>query len=627
MTDSNSQAIAVRQSTPVTNIQPMLDTAKFEHFQRAASALMHSSILNESVRGNSPQQCFSNLMLVFDLSDRWKLPALSIAQGIAIVHNKVVYEGKLIAAMLDASLGVRLHYFWKGERGALDYRIYVSDSPWDELTDDQIEALAPGVQMRGRRIIDGSVGDWRTFQKDQRTPNPAWTGAATQNQLAYRGAREWARRYEPGQMLGVYGDDEIDQLTIQMQARDVTPQAPGLTGGFTKPVAEGDTGVGTSKVQEATDAIDLAEQVEKTAEQIDAAKNGPETGQEAEVEAEAPKGKGKAKAAPSGEESKPAVDPKRQAVLDERKAALDTAVQMGREAQTMAEWGNNDLEGLLKTCKTDEQRTYVENGWKHGRQNLEAELENAHAAGVAGTPIQRPEWFSDGDKSAERRWGLIHDAWKAGAEQGTADAKADAATDETDAVETDVEGEDEIPAAEHDPDDAHDRYPRHFDKPTTEILDAIAEAEPELVEQVVEDHGGDADDFPGDKAPDAIEAWEKGLAALSDWKSIKASMNALAKTSAWDTATPERIANVRRLAWLREAELIEAGQDRMDFITDLTAFRCWIETTDDRDAIDGNWQTLVRQPIYSNLSQEQRGSLQAAVLKRVEQIEAAAKGE
>ena len=56
---------------------------------------------------------------------------------------------------------------------------------------------------------------------------------------------------------------------------------------------------------------------------------------------------------------------------------------------------------------------------------------------------------------------------------------------------------------------------------------------------------------------------------------------------------------------LREAELIEAGQDRMDFITDLTAFRCWIETTDDRDAIDGNWQTLVRQPIYQNLSPEQ----------------------
>ena len=39
---------------------------------------MNSSILNPSIRGSSPEQCFSNLMLVFDLSDRWKLPAISI---------------------------------------------------------------------------------------------------------------------------------------------------------------------------------------------------------------------------------------------------------------------------------------------------------------------------------------------------------------------------------------------------------------------------------------------------------------------------------------------------------------------------------------------------------------------
>ena len=46
---------------------------------------------------------------------------------------KQVYEGKLIAAMLDASLGVQLQYWWTGERGALDYRIYASDRPFAEL--------------------------------------------------------------------------------------------------------------------------------------------------------------------------------------------------------------------------------------------------------------------------------------------------------------------------------------------------------------------------------------------------------------------------------------------------------------------------------------------------------------
>lgn len=265
MTTQQTTAVAVaekRQPARVENTQPLFDTDRFEHFQRAASALMHSSILNPSIRGDDPKQCFSNLMLVFDLSDRWKLPPMSIAQCISIVHNKVVYEGKLIQAALQSSLGVQLYPWWTGKRGAPDYRIYLSDKPWDtgnpETDQALIDSLMPGIQILGRRVIDGSVAEWKTTDKQGRD-NAAWTGAATQNQLNYRGSREWVRRYEPAMLLGVYGDDEIEAIQGRMdRAREVSITTPGLSTGFTKPAAEEPVDAVVEEIQPEADTTDEA---------------------------------------------------------------------------------------------------------------------------------------------------------------------------------------------------------------------------------------------------------------------------------------------------------------------------------------------------------------------------------
>lgn len=598
MTDQTpSTAVATRperQYQQVQNVQPMLDTGRFEHFQRASTALMHSSILNPSIRGNSPQQCFSNLMLIFDLSDRWKLPAMSIAQGIAIVHDKVVYEGKLIAAMLDASLGVRLHYWWQGTRGQEAYRIYVSDRPFAELAPpdatpaEQVVAidgmLSPGVQIPGWRIVDGSVGEWRTFQKDGRTANPAWTGAATQNQLSYRGAREWARRFEPAQMLGVYGDDEIDAITIRMEARDFTPAAPGLSAGFARSAAPVDA---------------VVEPVEPAADAAQDRQEGGQEAQDASPATDAP-----AEQAKPQEPKKPTA--KAQKALDDRKRAIEKAQEIGNGARDAAAWGYDgqlmDLMGGPEKwmAMTDEERGFAENGWAQGMAALNDELESAFNAGALGQEqLPTPDWLAEGDKSAERRWALITDEHK----RGLAEREAERAQDQEpgpDAVDADLEGE------------AGDT-----------ALDAVQEAEPDVVDSTVQDQADAADDAAFDTAHlDPLDEWIASLEPLQDWLSIKAALTAIIKTPAWSGASAERQAEVRAAAWRREAQLIEAGQDRLDFITDLTAFRCWIETTSDLDAINGNWQTLVRQPIYTALKPEQRDSMQTSVLKRVEQIQA-----
>jgi hypothetical protein len=534
MTDTTqTQAVAVRERADLMNTQPMLDSQKFEHFQRASKALMHSSILNPSIRGSSPEQCFSNLMLIFDLSDRWKLPAVSIAQGIAIVHDKIVYEGKLITAMLQASLGVHLQYWWTGERGTPDYRIYVSDRPFSELADpdatpaEQMDAinslLRPGVQIPGWRIVDGSVADWRTYQKDGRTPNPAWTGTASQNQLSYRGAREWARRYESAQMLGVYGDDEMEVLTARVvDSRGSVPTlAGGLTGGFTRPAEP----IEDAEIQE----VDVADVLAAKADHDAKSDKGPEK---------------------PAETKQPVEDAKPASTRRKAQAKPADAKPKDPEPQEV-------VEALMPT--TDD-------------------LANAYTDGYQGTPLVIETHWSPAFAEAMRA------DWQRGADDGTAamTSGSEASDDATDPVDSDFEG-----------DGADDDDAGTFDQEQVEATKPVT----------------------------ALEALMLGLGERTSWADLKAGLSETAKSADWKAATVEQQDVVRAQVWARMRQLVEAGQtEPLDVATDLTAFRCWVALEEDIEAIQGTWQHLVHQTVYTGLKPDQQASLERATLARVQDL-------
>ena len=526
MTESRAVSTAqpARQVARVENVQPMFDTDRFEHFQRAASALMHSSILNPSIRGDDPKQCFSNLMLVFDLADRWKLPPLSIAQCISIVHNKVVYEGKLIQAALDSSLGVTLYPWWTGERGTLEYRIFLSDTPWDDMSDEQLAALRPGVQIRGRRIIDGSVGEWRTFKKNSTEATPAWSGAATQNQLLYRGSREWARHYEPAHLLGVYGDDEIEQIQSRMdRARDAAPAALGLSGGFTRPVE-------AAPEPEVEDA-----QVEPVQEEAaEQAQDAPETAQDAQVEGEATSDAG------TDEEAQ-----------DDGPSAEDVAERAKAAYEATFCGFPHTYEG--EDSWPDDARAVIDAEAQKGADAFDDAKELAYQQGRAGqvmTELQPPVDAT----GLTARWKALRAEW----EKGQADAAADSKPS---------------PSAEE----------------------------------------GAAQDDTDDAETDALAGWTAKLLELNSWADIKAALHAFSQTPEWKAMGPEDLSDVRSLAWGRQNFLIMDGQEKFDFLNDLTAFRCWIEWTEDADAIEGNWQAIASMPHFQNLGADQQKALATAV--------------
>lgn len=522
--ESTALAVQAPRRALVANIQPLFDTDRFEQIQRTCKALMFSSMLPDSVRGNDPQQCFSNLVLLSDYSERWRIPLPSVAQCVSMVHGKPVFEGKIIDAMLDGALEQPLDYHWVGERGSDSYRIYVWDHPFSDLTDEELASLAPGkYPRRGLRMIDGSVEEWRTFQKAGGV-NPNWTGRATHNQLAYRGAREWVRLYESGLMLGVYGDDEMvtwEAARVVGDARGSEP-GPSITAGFTRPAPVVD------------------------AEIVDHAPASGEGAGRAAADA-APEAR-TTPAAAVGAASPPAeADVRPKPTAAERKAA----------AAALAE-----LE----------------------RQTVKAPADDASSSGYEGLALDA---FEDGHDTGRqggagdvpRAWSEYAEAWSEGWNAGAAERLQDVNDDAADEGEEGFAGD-----------------------------------------------GADAEEPAAETEDDrfaAIEAFNAGLRSLKDWSQIRAALNALAKTDAWSLAMLEagaaRCRGVRIGAWCRVLEL----KDPVDVLDDLLAFRCWLEATEDAEAIGDKWQEFVRSSAYGSLLPEQRAKIEAVVMARIRTLQSA----
>jgi hypothetical protein len=109
------------------------------------------------------------------------------------VHGRLGFEGKVIAAVINASgvLDGDLDYIYSGDKGTAGRKVVVRGT------------LAGTGEVKE---VDGTVAEWAT-------ENENWKKSPDQ-MLAYRGAREWARRWKPQILLGVYGEDELNQIAL-----------------------------------------------------------------------------------------------------------------------------------------------------------------------------------------------------------------------------------------------------------------------------------------------------------------------------------------------------------------------------------------------------------------------------
>lgn len=158
-----------------------------------ADVMAKANLVPDHLRGK-PGDC----LLIVMQAQRWGMDAVSVAQSTSVVHGKLCYEGKLVAAALYAMGAVdgRLHYEISGTgQGA---SIIVTGTPRGG---------------KGPQSVSGTVKDWRTYGKDKsgaRIDN-AWD-KMPEDMLVYRGTRQWARRYAPEALLGVYTPDEMEDV-------------------------------------------------------------------------------------------------------------------------------------------------------------------------------------------------------------------------------------------------------------------------------------------------------------------------------------------------------------------------------------------------------------------------------
>jgi hypothetical protein len=192
------RAVAVDFSDPVA---VYLDSDIFGQLQRVAKLMSSASLAPAHLRGEGKLgDCF----LVAAQAFRWRMDPFAVAQHTYVLSGKLGYEGKLIAAVVNASGKLQ---------GSLDYQ-------YSGIGDQrQVTVLGKLIGDVAPRAVVGTVGGWKTS-------NEQWK-KNTDQMLAYRGAREWARRYMPEAVLGIHADDDL-AAPSSVTMRDITPPSTPL---------------------------------------------------------------------------------------------------------------------------------------------------------------------------------------------------------------------------------------------------------------------------------------------------------------------------------------------------------------------------------------------------------------
>lgn len=156
------------------------------------------------------QNSVADCLMVIEQAARWGLSPFAVAQCTSVIGGKLMFEGKLVAAVVNGrgELARRLDFAYEGSGESRAVRAFAT--------------------LRGEDAPREVV----VYLRDVRTRNEMW-GRQPDQQLAYASARIWARRHMPELMLGIYaaGDDEVDGEEMGDLTPPPPPPAPKWTAG------------------------------------------------------------------------------------------------------------------------------------------------------------------------------------------------------------------------------------------------------------------------------------------------------------------------------------------------------------------------------------------------------------
>ena len=198
------------------------------------------------------QQTVANCILVANQAHRWHADVFAVASETYVVGNKLGYQGKLIAGIVNTQGGLTqplatLYSIGKGDTlAAVIYGKRDGDVPKEAFP--LLEAYADNEDRAAlRKLAPMGVLAIRISVGQAKTKNAMWQNDPEQK-LWYSGATKWARRHAPELMLGILSNDDLDRMResetgagheeAQSRISMVIPASLDASGVFTAPPAE-----------------------------------------------------------------------------------------------------------------------------------------------------------------------------------------------------------------------------------------------------------------------------------------------------------------------------------------------------------------------------------------------------
>jgi hypothetical protein len=195
-TQANLPAVA-----PAFSCNSMLmDPNVMDRLDRLAETMCSGKVTVPAHLRGSKGDCFAIAMQ----AAQWGMNPFAVAQKTHLVNGHLGYEAQLVIAVVQASgaINSEFSYEYRGDGDAMECRV--------------------GAVLRGNSAI--TWGEWLRLSSVTTRNSPLWKTNPKQ-QLGYLQAKNWARLYAPGAILGVYSADELESGgEIDMGAAEVVGQ-------------------------------------------------------------------------------------------------------------------------------------------------------------------------------------------------------------------------------------------------------------------------------------------------------------------------------------------------------------------------------------------------------------------
>ncbi|OOS24658.1 RecT family recombinase [Moraxella pluranimalium] len=227
-----------------TQNQIVLDDGLFDKCHRLAEIMASGSCTIPKHLQGKVGDCFA----IIGQSIRWGMDPYAVAQKTHLVNGTLGYEAQLVIAVINAKAPIvgRLKFDYFGDWSKVKSK--------DDKSDDVgvvVSAIMQGESEPTTLSISmAQVGTVRN--------SPLWT-ADPRQQLAYLGAKRWARLHCPDVILGVYTPDELADTA--REPKPITATVTDINAMVNQAVAQVSAPAAPVAQIEQVDTAKLAEQI------------------------------------------------------------------------------------------------------------------------------------------------------------------------------------------------------------------------------------------------------------------------------------------------------------------------------------------------------------------------------